>query len=70
VKEEAETVVVQRRGLTAARGLKKDSTLKKSDIIELRPALGIYPKYKGVITGKMLKKNLRAGAPIRWEDIA
>jgi len=70
VKEEAETVVVQRRGLTAARDLKKGATLKKSDSIELRPALGIYPKYKGVITGKMLKKNLRAGAPIRWEDIA
>lgn len=70
VKEEAETVVVQRRGLTAARDLKKGATLKKSDLIELRPALGIYPKYKPVVVGKMLKKNLKAGEPIRWENIA
>lgn len=70
VAEESETVVVQRRGLTAAKALKKGATLKKTDILELRPALGIYPKYKNTIVGKMLKKNLAAGAPIRWEDIA
>ncbi len=70
VAEESETVVVQRRGLTAAKDLAKGATLKKSDIVELRPALGIYPKYKGVIVGKSLKKNLKAGEPIRWGDIA
>ncbi|MBV9159847.1 MAG: N-acetylneuraminate synthase family protein, partial [Candidatus Kaiserbacteria bacterium] len=70
VAEESETVIVQRRGLTAARDLAKGAMLKKNDIVELRPALGIYPKYKDVIVGKMLKKALKAGAPICWEDIA
>lgn len=70
VAEESETVIVQRRGLTVAKTLKKGDTLKKTDIIALRPALGIYPKYKEVIIGKKLKKNLRAGDPIHWEDIA
>lgn len=70
VAEESETVIVQRRGLTATRNLKKGAVLKKSDVIELRPALGIYPKYKNAIIGKALKKNLKAGSPIHWEDIA
>ncbi len=70
VAEESETVIVQRRGLTAAKDLKKGAPLKKGDIIELRPALGIYPKFKMNIVGKRVKKNLKAGNPIRWEDIA
>lgn len=70
VEEESETVIVQRRGLTATRDMKKGEALKKGDIIELRPALGIYPKYKMAVIGKHLKKDLKAGEPIRWEDIA
>ncbi len=70
VAEEAETVVVQRRGLTAAHDIKKGAKIRRADIVELRPALGIYPKYKDVVIGKMAKKNLKAGEPIRWEDIA
>lgn len=69
VAEESETVIVQRRGLTTTKDLKKGAVLKKGDIIELRPALGIYPKYKDMIVGKALKKNLKAGSPIKWEDL-
>ncbi len=70
VVEESETVIVQRRGLTVAKDVAKGATLKKSDIIELRPALGIYPKFKDAVVGKKVKKALKAGEPIRWEDIA
>lgn len=70
VAEESETVIVQRRGLTAARNISKGQPLKKSDIVELRPALGIYPKYKDAIVGKHSKRALKAGDPIRWEDLA
>lgn len=70
VAEESETVIVQRRGLTAARDLKKGAALKKTDIVELRPALGIYPKFKNEIIGKRLKHSLKAGAPLKWEDLA
>lgn len=70
VAEESETVLVQRRGLTAARDIKKGNALTKADIVELRPALGIYPKYKVVVIGKRAKKDLKAGEPIRWEDVA
>ncbi|MBI2030707.1 N-acetylneuraminate synthase family protein, partial [Candidatus Kaiserbacteria bacterium] len=70
VAEESETVIVQRRGLTVTKDLKKGVVLKKGDITELRPALGIYPKYKMMIVGKALKNPLKAGAPIKWEDVA
>lgn len=70
VAEESETVIVQRRGLTAAKDIKKGAAIKKIDIVELRPALGIYPKFRNVIIGKQAKRALRAGEPIRWEDIA
>ncbi|MFM2330905.1 MAG: hypothetical protein RLZZ26_412 [Candidatus Parcubacteria bacterium] len=69
VPEESETVFVQRRGLTTTRDIKAGSLLKKEDIIELRPALGIYPKYKSVVIGKAVKRDIEAGEPIRWEDI-
>lgn len=69
VAEESETVIVQRRGLTAARAIKKGSALKKTDIVELRPALGIYPKHKQAIIGKEVKRSLKVGDPIKWEDI-
>lgn len=69
VEEESETVIVQRRGLTAAKDIKKGAFIKKSDIDVLRPALGIAPKFKDVVIGKGTKKTLKAGSPIRWEDI-
>ncbi|OGG79563.1 flagellar biosynthesis protein FlgA [Candidatus Kaiserbacteria bacterium RIFCSPLOWO2_01_FULL_54_13] len=69
VAEEAETVIVQRRGLTAARDIKKGERITRSNVVELRPALGIPPKYKNVVIGKRMRTSLRAGEPIRWENI-
>lgn len=70
VPEEAETVIAQRRGLTMTRDVKKGVTLKKGDVEELRPALGIYPKYKHVVTGRKLTRNKKAGEPLHWKDLA
>jgi N-acetylneuraminate synthase len=70
VAEEVETVIVQRRGLAAAKPLPQGAIIEPADVVELRPALGIYPKYKSAVIGKHVKRNLAAGAPIRWDDIA
>ena len=70
VPEESETVIVQRRGLTASRNIAKGAALKKGDIVELRPALGIAPKYKALVIGKAAARALKKGKAIRWEDIA
>jgi len=68
--EESETVIVQRRGLTAARDVAKGAPLESADIVELRPALGIYPSYKPMVIGKLAGRDLKAGEPIRWDDLA
>ena len=47
---------------------KKGEVIKDSDIVELRPALGILPKYKNVVVGKIAKNNIQADSPINWSD--
>ena len=69
VKEEGETVVVQRRSLYVRKNIKSGQALKKSDLVELRPALGILPKHKIEVVGLTAKRNLSAGEPLRWNDL-
>lgn len=70
VEEEFETVIVQRRSLHVKSNIKKGDTIKKSDIIELRPAVGILPKYKHIVAGRKAKTNIKKHEAIYWEDIA
>lgn len=70
VEEESETVIVQRRSLYARTAIAQDAVIKKDDIIELRPALGILPKFKPIVIGRKAKRDIEAGEPIKWEDIA
>lgn len=67
VAEESETVIVQRRGLYATRDIKKGEVLKLTDMEELRPALGILPKYKTKLVGRTTSRNIEAGTPIFWD---
>ena len=69
VEEESETVVVQRRSLCLNRNLVKGSVIKESDLIELRPALGILPKLKKNVIGLTVKKNLYARDLLYWTAI-
>lgn len=69
VEEEGETVYVQRRSLYAKKNLKKGQVISTEDIDVLRPALGIPPKYKEIIVGKTVNKDISAGDPVFWEDI-
>lgn len=67
--EESETIIVQRRGLYAARDILQGQTLKASDIDVLRPALGILPKFRSVLVGHKTRRKIEAGEPLRWENI-
>lgn len=66
VEEEHETVYVQRRGLYVTRNIKKGEVLKESDVTVLRPALGIYPKYRDVVIGKTVACDIEADTPLIW----
>ena len=69
VAEESETVFVQRRCLYAKNNLIKGQVITEDDIDVLRPALGIPPKYKSIVIGKRVNKNIPARDPIFWEDL-
>lgn len=69
VEEERETVIVQRRSLHAARTIKGGERIKKSDIIELRPAIGIVPKFKEHIIGKRVNKTISRNVAITFNDL-
>ena len=66
VEEESETVTVQRRGLYVTRDIKAGEILQLEDIEELRPALGILPKYKKALIGKTANKYIEKGTPLYW----
>jgi sialic acid synthase SpsE len=66
VEEESETVYVQRRGLYTNKYIPKGTMIEKSDIVELRPALGILPRYKNIIVGRVTSKDIPADSPIQW----
>jgi sialic acid synthase SpsE len=69
VEEEYETVLVQRRGLYAAKDIPQGKIIDNSDLVELRPALGILPKYKNTIIGRTFKSSIESGQPIYWENL-
>jgi len=68
VEEESETVYVQRRCLYAKRAIAKGKVVDIDDIDVLRPALGIKPKYKNVVIGKVAKIDIEKGQPLFWEN--
>jgi sialic acid synthase SpsE len=68
VVNEADTVVVQRRCLRAARALERGSVLQRADIDVLRPAPrdGIFPYEIDRVVGKRLRLNVAMGDHFRW----
>jgi sialic acid synthase SpsE len=69
VEEEEETVYVQRRGLYANKAIRKGDKIKAEDIVVLRPALGILPKYENVVVGKVAQVDIPADSPIYWNQL-
>jgi pseudaminic acid synthase len=69
VEEEAETVIVQRRGLYARKRIAEGACLTDDHIVELRPAIGISPKHREFVVGRTAKRAIEAGDPIFWSDL-
>jgi len=70
-KNELETVIIQRRALRAKNSLSKNHKIQSSDLISLRPcpANSILPYESKKIIGKYIKKDIKKGDLIRWEDL-
>jgi len=69
VEEEEETVIVQRRSIYSKRDIPKGKVIEKDDLIELRPALGIAPKFKTNIIGRVATIDIKSDSPIQWNNI-
>lgn len=69
VEEENETVYVQRRGLYSSKTIPKGKIIEESDLVVLRPALGILPKYKNIVIGKTAQTEIPADSPIYWNQL-
>lgn len=68
---EADTVVIQRRCLRAARDLKAGQKLTREMIEVLRPAPAeaIKPHEIEAVLGKQLRRDLPTGEILKWEDL-
>jgi N-acetylneuraminate synthase len=68
---ERDTVVVQRRGLRAARDLAAGAALKADDMEALRPCPpdGFPPYMADALVGKRLRHALKRGDHLKWTDL-
>ncbi|RYE56348.1 MAG: N-acetylneuraminate synthase, partial [Sphingobacteriales bacterium] len=66
---EADTVVLQRRGLTTKKDIKKGEKLSLENTELLRPQKGLLPKESKNVMGKFVNHDIPAGTPVTWEDI-
>jgi N,N'-diacetyllegionaminate synthase len=60
---------VVRRSVTLARPVRAGATIKREDLVLLRPGTGIAPKYLDVVVGRRAVRDLPAGATLRWGDL-
>jgi len=69
---EADSVVVQRRCVRAARDLPAGHLVTRDDLDVLRPATpgGIGPADVGAVPGRTLRRDVAAGREVRWDDLA
>jgi len=66
---EEEKEEARRTSLIAKTNTTKDTRLTKDAIIVKRPAYGIKPKYRDIIIGSKVKKNIKKNKPITWDMI-
>ena len=68
---EAETVIVQRRGLHIERNMIAGESIKSSDLISLRPAIpeGFFPYERNEAVGRVLMVSKKKGEPLKRSDI-
>ena len=67
-KSEIEIMKVARRSLIANRDIRAGEIIKESDITLKRPGTGILPKFKEIVIGMKILKNVSKDEIIKWDD--
>lgn len=66
---EKDTVVIQRRGIYAVRDINSGESITRERVEFLRPAIGLRPPAMPGILGKSVKRQIKAGEPLKFDDI-
>jgi N-acetylneuraminate synthase len=66
---EKQTVVIQRRGMYAAKDIAKGETIRRGAIVYLRPAVGLRPPLIKKVIGTKARRAIKAGDPVRQRDV-
>jgi sialic acid synthase SpsE len=66
---EAVNVTASRRGLYAARALRKGTVIARSDVIALRPATRVAPFDIDALVGTTLSRDVDGGEPFEPADL-
>lgn len=66
---EKDTVVIQRRGIYAVRDIKPGESITREMVEFLRPAVDLRPPALPGILGKSVNKIIKAGEPLKANDI-
>jgi N-acetylneuraminate synthase len=56
-----------RRSLYIVKNLKAGSIVTPQNLRNIRPGLGLPPKYYDILLGKTIKHNTKKGTPVTWE---
>jgi len=67
-KDEKKNIKTLRRSFFYKKNIKKNRIIKNSDLIMLRPGIGISNEYKKLLVGKFLSKNVKKGSLVRFGD--
>ncbi len=61
---------VARRSVSSAHAMNAGHRLSLDDLVLLRPGTGIAPKHFEDLSGRTLVRDVAAGVPLTWDDIA
>lgn len=57
-----------RRSLYVVKDIEAGQVITEESIRSVRPGFGIAPKYQAEVVGKVAKRSLSYGDPLKWED--
>jgi sialic acid synthase SpsE len=66
---EAPNVVASRRSVYAARDLRAGEIVAAADLVLLRPATGLDPRFANDLVGRPAPRDIRAGTPFHPADL-
>lgn len=58
-----------RRSLYIAKDLKRGEVLSPENLVCVRPAGGLAPRYFDVVMGRMVRRDVKMGTPVSWDLI-